>query len=56
MTNVPVPGLDGAHYGRNCGLCLETQHFPDSPNRPHFPDTTLRPDSVYRQVTEYRFL
>ncbi|WP_046868261.1 aldose epimerase family protein [Microvirga massiliensis] len=56
MTNVPVPGLDGARYGRNCGLCLETQHFPDSPNRPHFPDTTLHPDSVYRQVTEYRFL
>jgi aldose 1-epimerase len=55
-TNVPVPGLDSARYGSNCGLCLEAQHFPDSPNRPHFPDTILRPDSVYRQVTEYRFL
>jgi aldose 1-epimerase len=54
-TNVPVPGLDGARYGANSGLCLEPQHFPDSPNRPHFPDTILRPGAVYRQVTEYRF-
>lgn len=54
-TNVPVPGLDGATYGPNSGLCLEPQHFPDSPNRPHFPKTILRPGAVYRQVTEYRF-
>src|SRR5215213_2038166 len=55
-TNVPVPGLDGATYGASSGLCLEPQHFPDSPNRPHFPETILRPCAVYRQVTEYRFL
>jgi aldose 1-epimerase len=55
-TNVPVPGHDGTIYGANSGLCLEAQHFPDSPNRPHFPDTILRPGQIYRQVTEYRFM
>ena len=53
--NLPVPGHDGVAYKANSGLCLEPQHFPDSPNNPHFPDTTLRPGEVYRQVTEYRF-
>ena len=53
--NVAVPGLDGARYGRCAGLALEPQHVPDSPNLPHFPSTVLRPDAVYRQVTEYRF-
>jgi aldose 1-epimerase len=55
MTKVPVPGLDGARYGANSGLCLEAQLFPDSPNRPHFPDAILRPGRTYRQITEYRF-
>jgi aldose 1-epimerase len=54
-TSVPVPGHDGATYGASSGLCLEPQHFPDSPNRPHFPDTIVHPGHVYRQVTEYRF-
>ncbi|HXK61956.1 MAG TPA: galactose-1-epimerase, partial [Acidobacteriota bacterium] len=36
-------GAGGATFGRHGGLCLETQHFPDSPNKPQFPDTTLRP-------------
>ena len=54
-TDVPVPGHDGATYGANSGLCLEPQNFPDSPNRAHFPPAVLRPGSVYRQVTEYRF-
>jgi aldose 1-epimerase len=53
--NVPVPGLDGARYAANAGLCLEAQHAPDSPNLPHFPSTVLRPGDLYRQVTEYRF-
>ncbi|MDJ1159002.1 aldose epimerase family protein [Chelatococcus sp. SYSU_G07232] len=53
---IPVPGLGGARYGANAGICLEAQHFPDSPNRAHFPTTLLRPGEVYRQVTEYRFL
>lgn len=54
-TNVPVAGHDGVMYGPNSGLCLEPQVFPDSPNHAHFPDATLRPGEVYRQVTEYRF-
>ena len=53
--NVQVAGLDGARYASNAGLCLEPQHVPDSPNLPHFPSTILRPDNVYRQVSEYRF-
>jgi aldose 1-epimerase len=55
MADVPVPGLDGRRYGAYAGMCLEPQFFPDSPNRPHFPDAILRPGRVYRQVTEYRF-
>lgn len=46
---------DGRPYGPQHGVCLETQHFPDSPNNPSFPSTLLRPDETYRQVTEYRF-
>ncbi|MEU1043503.1 aldose epimerase family protein [Streptomyces sp. NPDC005551] len=37
------------------GIALETQHFPDSPNRPEFPSTELRPGEVYRSETVYRF-
>jgi aldose 1-epimerase len=55
MTDVPVPGLDGQRYGANAGVCLEAQHFPDSPNQPHFPSAILRPGRAYRQITEYRF-
>lgn len=52
----PKPvGLGGVAYGSGAGLCLETQHFPDSPNHPDFPSTLLRPGEVYRQRTEYRF-
>ena len=36
-------------------LCLETQHFPDSVNHPHFPSTILRPGQTFRSITEYRF-
>ena len=42
-------------YGPFAGLCLETQHFPDSPNRPDFPSTVLRPGEEYRSSTTYRF-
>jgi aldose 1-epimerase len=48
-------GKEGKVYGRRCALCLETQHFPDSPNRPEFPTTVLRPDGVYESTTVYRF-
>jgi len=47
--------LDGKLFPRHGGLCLETQHFPDAPNQAHFPDTILRPGSVFHSVTEYRF-
>jgi len=36
-------------------LALETQHYPNTPNRPDFPSVTLRPGETYRTVTEYRF-
>ncbi|GAA1918683.1 galactose mutarotase [Streptomyces sodiiphilus] len=42
-------------FGRGSGLCLETQHFPDSPNRPDFPSTVLRPGEEYTSTTVYRF-
>lgn len=42
-------------YGPHAGFCLETQHFPDSPNRPEFPSAVLRPGEEFRSATEYRF-
>jgi aldose 1-epimerase len=50
-----VPGKHGHRYGPHVGLCLETQHFPDSPNQPAFPSTILRPGEEYRSRTEFRF-
>lgn len=49
--------LDGSVGGlaHRAGLCLETQHFPDSPNRPDFPSTLLRPGDTFRSTTVYRF-
>ncbi|MFG2078578.1 aldose epimerase family protein [Nonomuraea maritima] len=43
-------------YGPFAGLCLETQHFPDSPNRPEFPSTVLRPGERRTSTTSYRFI
>jgi aldose 1-epimerase len=45
----------GARYVKHAGLCLETQHFPDSPNQPLFPNTILRPGETYHQTTIYKF-
>ena len=45
----------GKAYGRRCGLALETQHFPDTPNRPDFPPTLLRKGETYRHVCKYAF-
>jgi aldose 1-epimerase len=45
----------GITYERNFGLCLETQHFPDSPNQANFPNTILRPGEEYNTKTVYRF-
>ena len=50
-----VPGKGGKAYPYRSGFCLETQHFPDSPNRPKFPSTVLRPGQTYRQTTIYSF-
>lgn len=50
-----VDGKNGRVYGKYAGLCLETQHYPDSPNRPEFPSTELAPGDVYRHTTIYRF-
>jgi aldose 1-epimerase len=48
-------GVNGRSYRRGDGLCLETQHFPDSPNHPAFPSTVLRPGQRFRSTTIYRF-
>jgi aldose 1-epimerase len=50
-----ITGKRGIIYHKYAGLCLETQHFPDSPNQPHFPNTILRPGDKYSQRTLYRF-
>ena len=50
-----VQGKGGVAYQRRASLCLETQHFPDSPNQPAFPSTALYPGEVYESTTEYRF-
>ncbi|MET0463016.1 MAG: aldose epimerase family protein [Chitinophagaceae bacterium] len=46
---------DGQKYVKHAGLCLETQHFPDSPNQPSFPNTILKPGDTYKQSTVYKF-
>jgi len=48
-------GKNGIAYQRRTGLCLETQAFPDTPNKLQFPSVTLRPGQVYRQTTIYQF-
>ena len=50
-----APGIGGRSYGEGAGIALEAQHFPDSANHAHFPSTVLRPGTVWRQRTEYRF-
>jgi aldose 1-epimerase len=45
----------GQKYVKHAALCLETQHFPDSPNEPAFPGTILKPGETYKQTTEYKF-
>jgi aldose 1-epimerase len=50
-----VKGKGGRAYGQRQGFCLETQHFPDSPNQPGFPSTVLKPGERYRTTTIFRF-
>ena len=45
---------DGKAIGKNAALCMETQHFPDSPNQPSFPSTLLKPGEKYHTVTKYK--
>jgi len=45
----------GAKYVKHAALCLETQHYPDSPNQTAFPNTILKPGETYRQITIYKF-
>jgi len=49
-----IHGKGGVPYGLHAGLCLETQHFPDSPNRPDFPTTELKPGERYHTLTVFR--
>jgi aldose 1-epimerase len=48
-------GKRGEFYAHRTGFCLETQHFPDSPNHPNFPSTELKPGQTYRTTTVLRF-
>lgn len=50
-----LTGKSGKTYQHRFGFCLETQHFPDSPNKPSFPSTVLKPGGEYRSTTVYRF-
>ncbi len=50
-----LKGKGGKVYQRRAGFCLETQHFPDSPNQKSFPSTVLQPGAEYRSTTVYRF-
>lgn len=50
-----VKGKNGIMYQKRTGLCLEAQKFPDSPNKPQFPSSTLKPGETYKQTTIYKF-
>ncbi len=51
-----LPTSQGGHYGHRSGFCLETQHYPDSPNQKDFPSVTLRPGEKYNSKTVFSFL
>jgi aldose 1-epimerase len=50
-----TPGKGGATYPRRNAFCLETQHFPDSPNQPKFPSVIIKPGERYHTITTYKF-
>jgi aldose 1-epimerase len=50
-----LKGKNGCMYERRSGFCLETQHYPDSPNQPQFPETILKPGTSFRSQTIYKF-
>lgn len=51
-----LTGKSGKPYPRRSGFCLETQHYPDSPNQPSFPTTTLKKGATYKSTTIYKFI
>ena len=53
--NGTLTGKSGKTYARRTGFCFETQHYPDSPNQPSFPTTTLKKGATYKSTTIYRF-
>jgi aldose 1-epimerase len=55
MLQGPIRGRSNQVYGRRSGFCLETQHFPDSPNRPEFPTTVLKAGAEYESTTIFAF-
>jgi len=50
-----LTGHNGISYGQHQAICLETQHFPDTPNRPSFPSTLLNPGEIYRHSSKFVF-
>ena len=48
-------GKGGTHYVKRSAFCLETQHYPDSPNQKTFPSTVLRPGQTYNTTTIFKF-
>ena len=50
-----IKGHGGKAYNFRGAFCMETQHFPDSPNKPSFPSTTLKPGAKYQTSTTYKF-
>lgn len=55
FVNGTLVGTSGKTYRQSDGLCLETQHYPDSPNQPNFPSTVLNPGETYNTTTVFRF-
>ncbi|NJB72129.1 aldose 1-epimerase [Saonia flava] len=53
--NGTIPSKTGGTYGKRSGFCLETQHYPDSPNQPTFPSVTLNPGEKYATMTSFKF-
>jgi aldose 1-epimerase len=50
-----ITGKGNVVYAKRFGLCLETEHFPDSPNQPQFPTVVLKPGEIYKTTTVYKF-
>lgn len=55
VMDAATTGKGGTVYPHRGGFCLETQHFPDAPNKPNFPSIVLRPGELYNQTTVFRF-